>query len=195
MPAGGSTKLTGETQRKICTGLRAGLSITRACSRAGINRATFYAWCRRGATGEEPYATFFLKQEAALADFQKRHLARIEKHAKADLKDSWRASAWLLERRFPGEFSERSGIHLQELAEELTSDAVIRLLVAIRQRSPDVYAELTAEIRSAGMADSYPDPPEAIDLKPKTTGELRRDNRDRNERHGLRPPTRGRRNP
>lgn len=76
--------------------LRAGNTRKAAARAAGLSRTTIDAWMRLGAQGEEPYASFRSRVEAARAEGEARQVTQIATAAAED----WRAGAYLLERRF-----------------------------------------------------------------------------------------------
>ena len=103
-----------------------------ACRVAGINETTFYRWLKRGATGKSgKFCRFRQSLKEAEADFKASNLAVIQRAAleprvttrervrqnldgsvvkeivKETRPPAWQAAAWLLERKFPGEFGRR----------------------------------------------------------------------------------------
>ncbi|MGH8544065.1 MAG: hypothetical protein ACREX3_10650 [Gammaproteobacteria bacterium] len=87
-----------------------------AAAFGGIGRSTLYDWLGRGARAEVdqevpmpeeeiPFVEFFLAVQKALAEWE---LQQLEAIAEAGKKD-WRASAWLLERRFPDQYGRLRG--------------------------------------------------------------------------------------
>jgi hypothetical protein len=97
------TELTPETQQILCSALER-LPIKLACQVAKIDRETYRRWMKRGETGEQPYADFAALARKSAADYAADRLAKIHEAAE----DDWKAAAWYLERRFPGEFQPRS---------------------------------------------------------------------------------------
>jgi hypothetical protein len=97
----------------IVLAIRAGFPLTLAAVYGGISRSTLYDWLRRGervAEADEmgiaipdedfPFAEFTIAVQKALAEWESEQLQAIAEAGKTD----WRASAWLLERRFPQEY-------------------------------------------------------------------------------------------
>ena len=120
-----NTKFTPETCAIIleAIGLH-GLPISTACEAAGIAPTTYQRWITRGREQKRGrYASFVADIDQALAQFQRIHADRIIAAStgvattKTSVKEhpdgsitrevvettsfDWRASAWLLERRFP----------------------------------------------------------------------------------------------
>ena len=96
---GRPTKLTPETQARICDALRAGNYLETTAAYAGIDRTTLFDWLRRGR--REPsgiYHDFVRAVDKAMADAEIRDVSLIAKAAAAGV---WQASAWRLERKYP----------------------------------------------------------------------------------------------
>ena len=91
------TKLTPDTQRRICDAIRAGNYQDIAAQHAGITAATFYNWMVKGEAGKGQYLEFFDAVKKAQADAEVRNIAIIGSAAEK----TWQAAAWLLERRNP----------------------------------------------------------------------------------------------
>lgn len=88
--------LTPERRETIVRSIGAGVPITTACSIAGVHATTFYRWMR----GTRPVEREFQKAvEAAQASVESDLVSAMTKSALRD--GSWRAAAWLLERRDP----------------------------------------------------------------------------------------------
>lgn len=93
--------LTAQVQHRLLAALRAGAPRSAAAGLAGVAPRTLRDWMARGAGGEEVFAD--LHREVLLAESvcQLRALGLVLKSAQTDPK----AAMWLLERRFPGEWS------------------------------------------------------------------------------------------
>lgn len=104
-PKGTTTlELAPEIQTRIATYILAGSYIETAAKAAGIHKDTLYDWLKRGATGEEPFASFSDAVERALGEAEIRDLAVVSKAAQAGV---WQAAAWKLERRNPKAWGRR----------------------------------------------------------------------------------------
>jgi len=97
-PTGRPPKITEEAVKALLLAIRAGNYMHVAAKHAGIHRATFDQWLRKGANAAHgKYKTFHDLIQKALADAETRNVAVIAGAAKK----SWQASAWLLERKYP----------------------------------------------------------------------------------------------
>lgn len=115
------SKFTEETVDTLIRAIRAGLPFARACEVAGIAESTFYQW----QAGDFPRgADKDLKAEFSEALTRARGqsaLSLVERIQSATLTD-WRAAAWLLERRFPGDWGKDAELlrRVEELENALT---------------------------------------------------------------------------
>lgn len=98
------TKCTPERVNIFVEAFKQGMSITQACTLAGVDRQTYYNWTKRGEAGEEPYSSFSTAIKGATAYLESSMLEIIHAHAV----DKWQAAAWVLERRLPEEWSRTS---------------------------------------------------------------------------------------
>lgn len=76
--------------------VRAGLTVERACLAAGVGVRTFRTWRKEN----QPLSAALKKAES---DFERTHIQNISTHGA----DDWKASAWLLERKFPERYAKR----------------------------------------------------------------------------------------
>jgi transposase len=110
---GRPSKLTAELTDEFVRMLRAGNYIGVACHAVRINRTTFSAWIRRGASGrpeDEAFREFRERVEQARAEGEVRNVAQIARAAS----ESWQAAAWLLERQYPERWGRPSSPQRQE---------------------------------------------------------------------------------
>ena len=89
-------KLTKEIINIVSTALEKGATHKIAIQAAGITAPTFYRWINRGEAGELEFKDFYLAVKKSESQGALKHLANIERHSN----DDWRASAWLLERKW-----------------------------------------------------------------------------------------------
>lgn len=76
--------------------VRSGLFIKQACLAAGISERTWREW-----KAKDPPLSAALKK--AEAEFERTHIQNITTHAAKD----WKASAWMMERKFPERYAKR----------------------------------------------------------------------------------------
>ena len=77
-----------------------------AARSAGVGRSTLYEWISKGEAGEEPYASFAAKLDAAEADAEAAMIATVHE---ASAKDA-RHAQWMLERRFAKRWASQAKI-------------------------------------------------------------------------------------
>jgi hypothetical protein len=141
MPAGRPTSLTPAVQAKVVEALTKGNVREHAAQYAGVSRATFYNWLKRGrkeTTG--PFRDFLGAVEASEVSCAMRFLAIVDKAAserdEVTIKEitfpdgstktekttrrvfDWQAAIWWLERRFPEAWSKDAEL-IREIAAEL----------------------------------------------------------------------------
>lgn len=131
---------TKEVVMRFYEAVRYGSKIKQACQYAGISASLYYSWRRRGLAGDEPYNIFIKGVEQAQGEFVVRNLEAVHAHSAID----WKASAWLLERRYPEDFAMRQYIEeepalLRDL-KELVSGGLVTLK-EIKAEMPDLPAE------------------------------------------------------
>lgn len=76
--------------------VRNGLLIKQACHAAGVGERTFRTWRKQ----DRPLSAALKK---AGAEFERAHVQNIVNHGVKD----WKASAWILERKFPERYARR----------------------------------------------------------------------------------------
>jgi hypothetical protein len=98
------TKLTPQVQQAIVEALEHGMHQESACTRAGINKVTYYRWLQRGESDDEAdeiYRNFRNAVEKARAQPEAEALEAI----KVAWRDgTWQAAAWFLERSHPHKY-------------------------------------------------------------------------------------------
>lgn len=93
---GAKSKRTPEIRQALLEALEIGLADVHACACAGVGQPFFYLWIRE----DEQFAQDVKRARGACVRILQEQIAS---HAGED----WRAGAWLLARRFPGEYAER----------------------------------------------------------------------------------------
>ncbi len=105
-----SSKFTPAVRAKILEALQCGMPIRHACGVARIDHTTLYRWLERGKDAREDstWHQFYLDFEDAQAKTVEQSLGVI---TQAAVDGDWKAAAWKLERRFPGEFGKSDRPH------------------------------------------------------------------------------------
>jgi transposase len=102
------TILNQEITDKVCGALVRGASIEAAAAEASIGYSTLRRWLAKGRAedAEEPYLSFYAEVEEAT---NRSEIHLLEKIRSAE---DWRASAWILSRRFPDRWSEKRSVEV-----------------------------------------------------------------------------------
>ena len=156
--AGGRpSKLTEAAAAAICEGLRAGLPAGLAADRAGVARATYFAWLARG---DEDEAAGFETAHAAFAVRARRARAELafelcrflwQNRDRPAASYNWRSVTWLLERLFPEDFGPKRAARRAARPDPWAGPATLDDLVAdVRTLSDDELERLSGESRRAG---------------------------------------------
>lgn len=117
--------------------LRDGMSLRDSCALAGVSRRRFHQW-----VSEDSALSAQVKK--ARLDSKLVHVRNIRNHAQED----WKASAWLLERMFPKEFSKRTVIELPKTHE--ADDAIL-----VRVPTPEEAKQIAIErAKAKGIAEA-----------------------------------------
>lgn len=123
--AGRPQKLDAEVQKKIIAAVKAGAFIETAAISAGICRATFQNWLRKGEAQKNGiYRDFFDAVNEAFADVSIKDIGLIGLAAERD----WRAAAYRLEKRMPKEYGDRSRVELSAPDGESPALPVIKVV-------------------------------------------------------------------
>jgi len=111
------SKKTKEVIEAILANLREGLTKEVACSQAGINSRTLYNWC-------EDDAELALDVQAAIDVSQAVLIKAVTSAAFTD----WRAAAWMLERRWPGDFAAKRDVEVSVNNKSDGTDVVVGMI-------------------------------------------------------------------
>ena len=119
---GRPSKLTAESRARIVQAIAAGNTRDMAAACAGVHRATFFAWLKRGEQEiSGTYRDFYDAIKKAEADAVAGSVEIIRQAAH----QSWQAAAWFLERRYPRDWGRKPAFDLDQLirheVERLTS--------------------------------------------------------------------------
>lgn len=118
-----------ELKRLVIKYISEGLSQNDSLKLLGIPQSTFFEWKKND-------ETFCLDLIGAEQKFKLKHLQNIQAHAAND----WKASAWLLARKFKTEFSEK-----QELEVVEKNDGNNLVIAMIQQVAAHKHIPLTAD--------------------------------------------------
>ena len=107
-PIGRPPKLTAEMIEQYCDLLIQGQTISRAAVLTGISESTIYRWLALGKRdGAEPIYIELVERVTEATECSEFEL--IQRIRKAgDKPENWRATAWMLERRFPEKYGKKS---------------------------------------------------------------------------------------
>jgi len=113
---GRKSKLTPSMQKQIVQYIENGNTYERSCLLCGITYATFYNWQKQGEQAKSgKYFDFFNAVKKAEQGFIAHNVKIIMDAAE----NTWQAAAWLLERKYPGEFGRREHIHIDNKLDEV----------------------------------------------------------------------------
>jgi hypothetical protein len=152
---GRPTKLDDLTAQRIFDGARLGLPQYLVARGAGVSPVALRTWKRRGAAGEEPYASFLARLKSAEAEGAAEAMRAVREAARGG---SWQAAAWILERRYPRSFSLRA----ERLAEPDLDSVTARFramsneerLVEMRKYVDEMNASIAEYEREAEKGDA-----------------------------------------
>lgn len=118
---GRPSKLTSDTEKRVCDALRLGATFEHAAQYGGISYDSFNEWRKRGKREKErieratknkaplkkemPFLHFFEATKKAEGDSVVGWLAKIESAAN---QGNWQAAAWKLERRYPDQYGKKA---------------------------------------------------------------------------------------
>jgi transposase len=107
-PIGRPPKLTTEMIEQFCDLLIQGQAIAKAAILTGISESTIYRWLAVGKKegAEVIYAELVERVSEAIECSEFELLQRMRKAGEKP--DHWRATAWMLERRFPEKYGKKS---------------------------------------------------------------------------------------
>ncbi len=135
----------------LLTNLRDGVPLTTSGTLAGIPHRTLMRWLAKGRVdgAADPYRTFTVQVELAIADWKASRIRSVDKAAEKE----WKAGAWLLERRFPDEFGDprRGDVNVQvNLLQSAEWDDLQARLLAVLAPYPEALAAVGAELGGVG---------------------------------------------
>jgi len=126
-------KFTKRKQRAVVKALKAGEYAKVAAEAQGIDESTYYRWLQRGEAAikasdngetmdakELGYADFVVKVRQAEAEAEETALQRVQRS------EDWRATAWFLERRYPGRWAKRQSLDVTSKEQPIRTVEVVR---------------------------------------------------------------------
>ena len=119
-------------REELLANLREPMSIKAACALSGVGKSTYYEWI-------ENDPEFAEEVEAAIRFSEAVCVSRIK--SLGEEKADWRAHAWLLERRFPGEWSAKQEIELNQTTSDGGAALVIQMIEQTDQRLMEIRDE------------------------------------------------------
>jgi len=129
-----STKREAERQEKrekLLDNLRTGMSVDAACTQSSIHRCTYYRWIEED---EE-----FAEEVEAAKDFSEATLLQTIKY-QGEAKQDWRASAWILERRFPDRWGAKREV---DVTVNNTANETDDIIISMIEQIAKPYEEVT----------------------------------------------------
>lgn len=117
LPASGGrpSKLTPKVLEDIVKWLKLGYYQEDAAVMAGISKSTFYGWLKKAEEGDDRFLEFSDAVKKARAESEGAHIMNIRKAADNGV---WQASAWFLERSFPGKWGKKNPDLISEDSDE-----------------------------------------------------------------------------
>ena len=112
---GRPSKLTPKVLDDIVKWLKLGYYQEDAAVMAGISKSTFYSWLKRAEDDDGRYLEFSDAVKKARAESEGAHIMNIRKAADNGV---WQASAWFLERSYPGKWGKKNPDLVSEDSDE-----------------------------------------------------------------------------
>ena len=132
----GRPRKSDKVREEVLANLREAMSIKSAYTLAGISERTYYRWIDE----DEEWA-----QEVEMAKRFSEAVMVSRLKGLADEKGDWRGYAWLLERRFPGEWSAKKEIDLNHnQVNDGGAALVIEMIEQTDQRLLEIQHESTS---------------------------------------------------
>ena len=119
-------------REELLANLREAMSIKAACALSGVGKSTFYDWVNED-------SEFASEVEAAKRFSEAVMISRIK--ALGEEKGDWRSYAWLLERRFPEEWSAKKEIELNQTVNDGGAALVVQMIEQTDQRLLEIRDE------------------------------------------------------
>lgn len=142
------TELTEDRIKRVVDAIRSGMSFRRALASQGFHKGALSEWRQAAKAGQESgspseFQTLAAKAVGAMtdarSDFEMFHLTNIESHSD----DDWRASAWMLAKSFPKQYSDQGRV----------GTAVLTALKAIRDQDLAKLGKIMPGITAESLTD------------------------------------------
>lgn len=142
---GRKTKLTPETQEKICLAIRCGSYVETAAAHAGVSKQTLYTWLRKGERTPRNKTSIYKRFHAAVH----RALATCEVKCVSTIvsasRKNWQAAAWRLERMDPDRWGRRDHVVLEMSVRKELDAALEKLERALPPREYERVLRVLAD--------------------------------------------------
>jgi len=152
----GESKKMGRPSKKeavreqLLANLREAMSVKAACALSGVGKSTFYEWVN----DDKEFAD---EVEAAKRFSEAVMISRLK--ALGEEKADWRAYAWLLERRFPEEWTAKREIELNQTVNDGGAALVVQMIEQTDQRLLEIRDDRDEQSESgvgAPVVDTAP---------------------------------------
>ena len=130
-------------REQLLANLREAMSVRAACALSGVGKSTFYGWVN----DDEEFAD---DVEAAKRFSEAVMISRIK--ALGEEKGDWRSYAWLLERRFPDEWSAKREIELNQTVNDGGAALVVQMIEQTDQRLLEIRDDRDEQNESGASA-------------------------------------------
>lgn len=121
-----------EVREELLANLREPMSIKAACALSGVGESTFYKWIEDDPEWAE-------EVDAAKRFSEPVMVSRLK--SLAEEKGDWRGYAWLLERRFPEQWSAKQEIELNQTVSDGGAALVVQMIEQTDQRLLEIRDE------------------------------------------------------
>lgn len=142
------TKLSPEMIELTKENIKLGMSYSSAAAAIGITYETWNNWVKLGREGKSPYASFYAAVQESEADLMRDCLTQLRKAASMGNLESIK---FLLERRFPQDWSKKDNINIQARSENVNFNVNPKLKQEETERiRQQILAKLARPVQNAG---------------------------------------------
>jgi len=135
--AGRKPKISSELIDRICGYVANGAFFRGALALCGVGSSTAYDWLKKGREEKRQgtlYAEFVQAKAIAEARFEQFHIQNINVQSK----NSWQASAWMLERKFPERYGRNRRISVGDGGSTADAGAAAKIVLYLPDNRRDV---------------------------------------------------------